>query len=73
MSKIMSKVNSRTRFLARKAPFLDAVSFRLIANSLVLCCFDYGRGSWYVGLTKALKDKLQDAQNRLVWVVPGLT
>ena len=34
-SKVMSKVNVRSRFLARKAPFLDAVSLRLLANSLV--------------------------------------
>ena len=72
-SKVMSKVNGRSRFLARKAPFLDAVSLRLLANSLVLCCFDYGLGSWYGGLTKALKDKLQVSQNRLVRVVLGLT
>ena len=40
-SKIMNKVNSRTRYLARKAPFLDAVSLRLLANSLVLYSFFY--------------------------------
>ena len=69
----MSKANSRSRFLARKAPFLDAVSLRLLANSLVLCYFDYGLGSWYGGLIKALKHKLQVSQNSLVRVVLGLT
>ena len=68
-SKVLNKVNGRSRFLDRKATFLDAVSLRLLANSLVLCCFDYGLGSWYV----ALKDKLQLSQNRLVRVVLGLT
>ena len=72
-SKVMSKVNGRSRFLARKAPFVDAVSLRLLANSLVLCCFDYGLGTWYDCLTKALKDELQVSQNRLVRVVLGLT
>ena len=72
-SKVMSKVNGRSRFLARKAPFVDAVSLRLLANSLVLCCFDYGLGTWYDCLSKALKDKLQVSQNRLVRVVLGLT
>lgn len=56
--KAMSKVNGRSRFLARKTPFLDVVSLRLLANSLVLCGFD-GLGSWYCGLKKTLKDKLQ--------------
>ena len=55
-----------------ESEFLYAVSLRLLANSLVLCCFDYGLGSCYGGLTKALKDK-QVSQNRLVRVVLGLT
>ena len=37
-SKVMSKVNGQSRFLARKVSFLDAV--------------DYGLGSWYGGLTQ---------------------
>lgn len=70
-SKVMSKVNGRSRFLARKAPFLDAVSLRLLSNSLALCCFDYGLGSWYGGLKKAIKEKLQVLRNRLVREVLG--
>ena len=70
--KVMSKVNSRTRFLSRKAQFLDTASLRLLANSLVSCCFDYGLCSWYSGLSKALKHKLQVSQNKLVRVVLGL-
>ena len=72
-SKVISKVNGRSRFLARTAPFFDAVSLRLLATSLVLCCFDYGLGSWYGGLTKALEDKPQVSQNRSVRVVLRLT
>lgn len=70
--KIMGKVNGRTKFLARKAQFLDSASLRLLANSLVSCCFDYAICSWYGGLTKALKDHLQISQNKLVRVVLGL-
>ena len=42
--KTISKVNGRTKFLVRKAPFLDAASLYLLASSLVLCCFDLFRG-----------------------------
>lgn len=69
---IMGKVNGRTRFLARKAQLLDSECLRLLANSLVSCCFDYAMCSWYEGLTKALKDKLQTSQNKLIRVVLGL-
>lgn len=68
----MSKVNGRTKFLARKAHLLDLVSLRILANSLVSCCFDYAICSWYGGLTKVLKDKLQVSQNKLIRLTLGL-
>ena len=68
----MSKLNSQTRFLVRKAPYLDSVCLRLLATTLVLRCFDYGLGSCYSGLNKALKDKLLVSPKRLVRVVLGL-
>ena len=70
--KTIQKVTGRTKFLARKFPFLDQSSLFLLANSLVSSCFDYAISSWYGGLTKVLKDKLQISQNRLIRLTLGL-
>jgi hypothetical protein len=45
---------------------LDLKSRKLLGNALVQCHLDYSISSWYHGLNKLLKTKLQIAQNRLV-------
>ncbi len=68
----MDKESGRTKFLARKAQFLDAGCFKLLANSLVSCCLDYMICTWYGGLTKELKHRLQISRDKLIRMVLGL-
>ena len=62
---IVKKVSSRIRFLYRHKSILDMKSRKLLGNALVQCHLDYSISSWFNGLNKNLKHKLQVAQNRL--------
>lgn len=44
---------------------------KLLCNSLIQCHFDYASSSWYSGLTKQLKSKLQVAQNKVIRYIHG--
>ena len=37
-----------------------------LCSALILCHFDYSCSSWYAGLTKCIKKKLQIAQNKVI-------
>ena len=50
----------------RNSKVLNHKCRRLLANSLVLCHLDYCSTSWYPGLSKKLKQKLQVIQNKVV-------
>lgn len=63
---IVKKVNSRLKFLYRYNYCLDLNLRKMLCNSLVQCHFDYASSSWYSGLTKQLKKRLQIAQNKAV-------
>lgn len=67
--KVLGKVNSRTKYLARIAKYLDIRTMRTLATALVQSQYDYACTSWYSGTSQSLKDKLQTSQNRLVRVV----
>ena len=69
---VLSKVNARTRFLARKSTFLNKECLKILASCLVQCHFDYAINSWFWCLSKELQRKMQTAQNRLMRVVLGL-
>ena len=43
-----------------------------ICSALILCHFDYSCSSWYAGLNKALKKKLQIAQDKVIRFVNQL-
>jgi len=64
--KILSKINSRLRFLYRKNKFLTPQLRRLLCNALIQPHFDYACTSWYPNLNKSLKKKLQTAQNKCI-------
>ena len=68
-SKIIKKISSKTKFLARKRKYLDSETIKLLAAALVQCHFDYACSSWYSGITKKTKGKLQVCQNKLIRTV----
>ena len=42
---------------------------KVLATALIQCHFDYASTSWFGGLSKFMKGKLQIAQNKLIRVV----
>ena len=67
--KVIQKVSSRTKFLARKSKYLDQTTMKLLASAIAHCHIDYACTSWYSSLTKKTKTKLQTCQNRLIKTV----
>jgi hypothetical protein len=45
---------------------LAPMRFRTLSMALMQCHFDYSCSSWYAGIFRALKSKLQVAQNKTV-------
>jgi len=45
---------------------LAPMRFRILSMALMQCHFDYFCSSWYAGISRALKNKLQVAQNKTV-------
>ena len=66
VNNIVKKVNSRLKFLYRQRDFLNKSLRKSLCNSLIQCHLDYVSSSWYCGLTKQLKHKLQIVQNKMV-------
>ena len=63
---VINKVNSKLKFLYRKKKFLSPALRRLLCNALIQPHFDYACSAWYPSLNKALKNKLQTAQNKCI-------
>ena len=63
---IIEKVNARLKFLYRHKKHLDFKCRQLLSSALIQCYFDYACSSWYAGLTKTFKNKLQVTQNKVV-------
>ena len=66
---MLGKVNARTNFLARKSKLLDKDSMKVLDTALIQCHFDNASTSWFGGLSKRMKGKLQIARNKLIRVV----
>ena len=66
VNSIISKVNARLKFLYRQSNCLSAKTRKNLCSALILCHFDYSCSSWYAGLNKGLKRKLQIAQNKVI-------
>ena len=64
--KVISKINSRFRFLYRKNRFLSPSIRRLLFSSIIQPHFDYASSAWYPNLNKRLKSKLQIIQNKCI-------
>ena len=63
---ILSKINSKLRFLYRNQKYLNKDIRRLLCNSLIQPHFDYACCSWYPLLTQNLKHRLQVSQNKCI-------
>ena len=57
---------SRLSFLYRKAAFLDLEARKILTSALIQPHLDYCVSSWYEGVPKALKAKLDVIQRRMV-------
>ena len=73
LKNILKKGNSRLKFLRRQAKCLNLASKRLLSSVLIQCHMDYACFSWYHGLQKNLKHKLQILQNKTIRFVLDLT
>ena len=62
---IVQKVNARLKFLYRHANVLNTQSRITITSAIIQCHFDYSCSSWFGGIRKTLKQKLQVAQNKV--------
>ena len=71
-SKVVKKINQRIRFLHRIAPLIGRDTLKTLARALIQPHFDYGVHVWYRDATKALKTKLQTAQNKLIRLLLNL-
>ena len=69
---IIKKVNTRLKFLYRNGKWLDQRSRSTLATALIQCYFDYCCSSWFEGLSKAYKNKLQVLQNKTIRFILSL-
>ena len=63
---LLSKIGRGLKVLYRKAKYFDYSERKLVCTALLQSHFDYGCQVWYRGLTKALKTKVQCAQNKMI-------
>ena len=54
---VVSKVNTRLKFLYRKKKFLQSQLRRLLRNALIQPDFDYACSVWYPNLNKIFRTK----------------
>ena len=69
---IIGKANSRLKFLYRQCSCLDEKIRKSLCSALIQCHLDYSCSSWYAGLNKPLKKKLQVTQNKVVPFIKNL-
>ena len=63
---LIKKCAARLSFLYRNAAMLDHVTRKTLCSALIQPYMDYCCSSWYSGLTKQLKQKLDVIQRRMV-------
>ena len=64
--RVLKKINTKLKFLWRRSNYLNYSSRRLLCNTHMQPHFDYECTSWYPLLSKALKTKLQNVQNKCI-------
>ena len=65
-SKLLTKSSNKLKFLYRNTRNFDLKTKKLLVSALIQCHFDYACSSWYTGLTKKLKGKMQVMQNNII-------
>ena len=69
---ILKKSSGRLKFLYRYSDILDLKARKTLCSALIQCNFDYASSSWYSGLSKGLKQKLQIMQNKTIKFILNL-
>ena len=64
--RVLKKINTKLNFLWKQSNYLNYSYRRLLCNAFIQLHFDYGCTSWYPLLSKALKTRLQIAQNKCI-------
>ena len=64
--KVISKINTRLRFLYRNRNVLSEALKRMLCNAITQPHFDYASTVWYPNLTLRLKKKIQTSQNKCI-------
>merc|ERR1711888_325942 len=72
VKEIIKKANTRLKFLYRNKNLLNFQCRKILCTALIQCHFDYSCSSWYPGMNKGLKDKLQVAQNKTIRFILNL-
>ena len=63
---VISKLNTRLKFLYGKNRLLTPQLRRMLCNALIQPHFDYACSVWYPNLNKKIKNKLQILQNKFI-------
>ena len=66
VSKVLSKINTKLKFLYRKSIYLILSFGRLLCNALFQPHFDCGCSSWFPCKMKNLKIKIKKSQNKCI-------
>ena len=72
VNSIVQKVNGRLKLLYRQCNFLEEKLRKSICSALIQCHINYACSSWYSGLNKQLKKKLQICRNKTVRFIKNL-
>ena len=72
VNNVLKKSNSRLKFLYRYSNMLKFPARKILCSALIQCHFDYSCSSWFPGINKGLKVKLQVAQNRIIRFILNL-
>ena len=70
--KVVLQCSNKVKFLYRNANKFIMKTKQLLVSALIQCHFDYGCSSWYCGLSKRAKSRLQVAQNKAFRFILGI-
>ena len=68
---VVKKVNTGLKFLYRQAGLLDLKEKKLLCSAMLQSRFDFACNIWFRSLRKAVKLRLQTAQNKMLRYILG--
>ena len=68
---VVQNVNSKIKFLYRKGSLLGFKKKEMLYSAMIQYSYDYACNSWYRGLKKQVKHKLQTSQNKAIRLILG--